>query len=169
LCLSFFNFKNEKRRRIQSPGDELFRILNNGGNEHNVPLTPLENHSIRKIIQEHPETCREKYYALPFTWLCLRHATIDVIELAYNTHPQAIHEAEEESGWSPLHSACYKKAPLEVVQFLVERNPVALETADNNGQLPLHLACRFKASLDVVQYLVERNPVALETAGNNGC
>jgi hypothetical protein len=103
---SFFYIKNGKRRRIQTPDedesvvvftqpprDELFSLLNDGSSDHDdlVPLTRLENDSIRKIIQEHPETCREKYPfewdsraydAFPLSWLCLRQATSDVIELA---------------------------------------------------------------------------------------
>jgi hypothetical protein len=81
LCLSFFFYiKDRKRRRIQPPDenesvvvfaqpprDELFSLLNDGSSDHDdlVPLTTLENDSIRKLIQEHPETCREKY---PFEW-----------------------------------------------------------------------------------------------------
>jgi ankyrin repeat protein len=181
---SFFYIDNGKRRRIQPPDqnesvvvftqpprDELFSILNS---DYNVPLTPLENNSIRKLIQEHPETCREKY---PFDWyseayetfplsrLCLRQATTDVIELAYNAHRPAIHD---EDGWLPLQYACYAKVSLEMDQFLVERNPAALETADNEECLPLHLACYGNASFEVVQFLVERNPTALEAADHGG-
>jgi hypothetical protein len=71
---SFFYIKNGKRRRIQPPDedesvvvftqpprDELFSLLNGNGGDEDVPLTPSENDSIRKLIQEHPETCREKY------------------------------------------------------------------------------------------------------------
>jgi hypothetical protein len=152
----------------QPPRDEICRLLNG---DPMVPLTPLENDSIRQVIQEHPDTCREKYpfewYSavdynvpkvainFPLSWLCLRQATSDKIELAYNAHPS-------------LHYACGHKGPLEVVQFLVERNPDALETASNNGWLPFHYACCDKATLEVVQFLVERNPTALETADISG-
>jgi ankyrin repeat protein len=58
---------------------------------------------------------------------------------------------------------------LEVVQFLVERNPTALETVDRNGWLPLHYACRCNhVSLEVVQFLVERNPAAVGMADCSG-
>jgi hypothetical protein len=82
----------------QPPRDELFRLLSG---DPMVPLTSLENDSIRQLIQEHPDTCREKYpfewysdvdYNFLLSWLCLRQATRDVIELAYNAHPPAIHE-----------------------------------------------------------------------------
>jgi hypothetical protein len=58
-CFSPFYVKNVF---AQPPRDQLFSFLNG---KRDVPLTPLENDSIRKIIQEHPETCREKY---PFEW-----------------------------------------------------------------------------------------------------
>jgi hypothetical protein len=44
---------------------------------------------------------------------------------------------------------------LEVVQFLVEMDPDALEAANNVGFWPLHEACCNDAPLDVVQALVE--------------
>jgi ankyrin repeat protein len=157
----------------QPPRDQLFSFLNG---KRDVPLTPLENDSIRKIIQEHPETCRETYpfesypgvdSTVPLSRLCLRLATSDVIELAYNAHPPAIHD-EDRHGWLPLHYACGRKASLEVVQFLVERNPAALEAADKYGFLPLHYACTAQASLEVVQFLVEKNPAALEAVDKFG-
>jgi ankyrin repeat protein len=59
-----------------------------------------------------------------------------------------------------LHFACQGQASLEVVQFLVERNPAALEAADHGGWLPLHYACQYQASLEVVQFLVETPPLS---------
>jgi hypothetical protein len=71
-----------------------------------------------------------------------------VIELAYNAHPPAIHE-EGLGGWLlPLHWAHQGQAAFELVQFLVERSPAALETADDYRCLPLHLACHTEASLE---------------------
>jgi hypothetical protein len=138
LPFSFLYIKNDKRRRIQppdenesvvvftqSPRDELFYHLSG---DPNVPLTPLENDSIRKVIQEHQETCREKYpfefgsgvssvdYNFPLSWLCFRQATSDVVELAYNAHPLAIYPVGLATRWLPLHYAC-RAASLEVVKF----------------------------------------------------
>jgi hypothetical protein len=188
-CVSPFYINNANRRHIQPPDEdesvfvftqthrELFSLLNGGIlNGVLVPLTRLENDSIRKVIQEHPDTCHEKrlfmwrteaYETFPLSRLCLRQATSDVIELAYNAHPPAIHDKDRD-GWSPLHYACRNQASLEVVQFLVERNPTALEAADNDGNLSLHVACAYKASLEVVQFLVERNPAALGTINSYG-
>jgi ankyrin repeat protein len=53
-------------------------------------------------------------------------------------------------GHSPLHFVCSNKAPLEVVQFLVERNPASLGMANISGFLSLHIACSNKAPLEVV-------------------
>jgi hypothetical protein len=129
-CVSPFYINNGKRRRIQPPDedesvvvftqpprDEFFSLLNGGRGGRRVPLTPLENDSIRKIIQEHPDSCLEKRpfgwipegtndkCHFPLSWLCSRQATSDVIQLAYNAHPPAIYD-EEQDGRSPLHYAC---------------------------------------------------------------
>jgi ankyrin repeat protein len=67
-----------------------------------------------------------------------------------------------------LHYACYKKPSLEMVQVLVERNPAALEAANNAGNLPLHYACLYKAPLEAVQFLVERNPATAGMVDTSG-
>jgi ankyrin repeat protein len=119
----------------QPPRDKLFRLLNG---DPMVPLTSLENDSIRQVIQQYPDTCHLPYPFewdfevddnvpkvddnFPLSWLCLRQATSDVIILAYNAHPPAIHD-EDRDGWSPLHYACRHKAPLEVVQFFGGKEP----------------------------------------------
>jgi ankyrin repeat protein len=115
------------------------------------------------------EETEEVQNNFPLSWLCVRQATSDVIELAFNAHPPAMHEEGRDGrGDPPLHFACSNKAPLEVVQFLVERNPATLEMANDMGWLPLHYACSNKASLEVVQFLVERNPASLGMADTDG-
>jgi hypothetical protein len=76
----------------------------------------------------------------------------------------------EGSGWSPLrmtnsvrnqtnenkqlpiHDACERKAPLEVIRFLLgfDKRKTTLYQANKFGRLPLHLACLKNAPLDVV-------------------
>jgi hypothetical protein len=61
-----------------------------------------------------------------------------------------------------LHLACINNAPLEVVQYLVEKWPEAVMTT-TDGSLPLHYACYNKAPLEVIQYLVEQWPKSVMT------
>jgi ankyrin repeat protein len=43
---------------------------------------------------------------------------------------------------------------VEIVEFLVDRNPAWLRSRDQDGSLPLHVACRHGAPFTVVQSLV---------------
>jgi ankyrin repeat protein len=44
---------------------------------------------------------------------------------------------------------------VEIVDFLVSRNPALLSSRDQDGSLPLHLACRRGAAVAIVQSLVD--------------
>lgn len=81
------------------------------------------------------------------------------------------HEAEEELqemtrggffatvGMAPLHYACERKPPVEVVQALLELYPMAIMTRTMpGGALPLHVACTWYASADVVDALLSADP-----------
>jgi hypothetical protein len=59
------------------------------------------------------------------------------------------------TGMSPLHYACERRPPVEVVQVLIEAFPVAtLTRAMPGGCLPLHIACTWGSSPDVVSVLL---------------
>jgi ankyrin repeat protein len=72
------------------------------------------------------------------------------------------------SGWTPLHTACSCKAPLEAVRYLVQEYTEPLQVTTNYGNLPLHLASVNRAPLDVVRYLVHEYPESLQVAGFRG-
>jgi Ankyrin repeat/Ankyrin repeats (many copies) len=66
------------------------------------------------------------------------------------------------SGFTPLHYACERKPPAEVVHALIERAPASVTTRTlPGGCLPLHVACTWYASSDVV--------AALVSADQNSC
>jgi Ankyrin repeats (many copies)/Ankyrin repeat len=66
------------------------------------------------------------------------------------------------SGFTPLHYACERKPPAEVVHALIERAPASVTTRTlPGGCLPLHVACTWHASSDVV--------AALVSADQNSC
>lgn len=58
-------------------------------------------------------------------------------------------------GMTPLHYACERKPPVEVVYCLIESHPAAVGVrAMPGGALPLHIACTWGASDDVVTALL---------------
>jgi ankyrin repeat protein len=71
-------------------------------------------------------------------------------------------------GSLPLHRACSEKAPLNVIELLVETWPNAVKEKDCNGCLPLHIACNNNAPLDVIQLLVETWPDAVKEKDCDG-
>ena len=68
----------------------------------------------------------------------------------------------------PLHVACEKGAPIEIVRPLLQRHAAALYmTNDNNGDLPLHAACRAAAE-SLIRFLAEQDPNAVQARNNDG-
>lgn len=59
------------------------------------------------------------------------------------------------SGMSPLHYACERRPPVQIVRVLIDAFPFAVLTrAMPGGCLPLHIACTWGASPDVVEALL---------------
>jgi len=53
-----------------------------------------------------------------------------------------------------LHTACQADAPSrDAIPFMVEQDPNAVQTANNEGALPLHLPCGSRPSVQTVQLL----------------
>ena len=58
-----------------------------------------------------------------------------------------------DAGWLPIHYACYKNAPLNVIQSLYEAYPNSINCKTNVGWLPINVACVGIASQDIIEYL----------------
>jgi hypothetical protein len=78
--------------------------------------------------------------------------------------PQEAHFLDD-FGLSPLHRACYRDAPMGVVQALIEASSSTLlatqDKCDFSGLTPLHAACHY-CSPEVVKVLLKANPEALD-------
>jgi ankyrin repeat protein len=64
------------------------------------------------------------------------------------------------NGAPPLFAALHRNVlgteyVVEIVEFMVSRNPALLSSRDQDGSLPLHVACRRGASFTIVQSLVD--------------
>jgi ankyrin repeat protein len=71
-------------------------------------------------------------------------------------------------GWLPLHAAAYYKAPVEVVELIMQGwDQALLEKVDKVGWTPVHVAARY-ASAEVVEALVKACPEALRIQEVNG-
>jgi len=64
-------------------------------------------------------------------------------------------------GLTPLHYACERRPPLEVVEALIAAWPEAVTTRlQPGGALPLHVACTWNGSLNAIVALTNAEPAA---------
>lgn len=61
----------------------------------------------------------------------------------------------------PLHAVCIFRAPLALMEALIEAYPEGPQMKDDQGMLPVHLACRNGASKGVVLTLLRSFPESL--------
>lgn len=69
-------------------------------------------------------------------------------------------EQEDPVRFLPLHSACAREPPLDIIIGLLTNYPEGAKIADDNGMLPLHYACANQASPAVIGLLLVHNPQA---------
>lgn len=63
------------------------------------------------------------------------------------------------SNFLPLHVACSRRAPLNVVDAILQAHPRAVEMTETTfKRLPLHIACQFEAHPDIIELLLTHNP-----------
>jgi ankyrin repeat protein len=92
-----------------------------------------------------------------------------------------LHELLEDLTWigSPSTDALLLRTALdrnvlgtddvvEIVEYLVGRNPELLSSRDKDGSLPLHVACRRCASFTIVQSLVNLNKASVKSLTPQG-
>jgi hypothetical protein len=70
---------------------------------------------------------------------------------------------------TPLHYACERKPPVEVVQALLEANPEAVsQRMMPGGCLPLHIACTWHCSTTVISALLSADPTTAKVVDELG-
>lgn len=66
-------------------------------------------------------------------------------------------------GSTPLHLAVLRKAPVSVLNTLIEAEETALSTKDDRGRIPLFSAVAVKADLETFKLLLHKYPDGRET------
>ena len=85
-------------------------------------------------------------------------------------------EAHESSGnyshvsgkWLPIHEACLRKAPLDLIDQLCYAYPEGNHKIDSDGRLPMHIACESGCSVEVIKLLFSLYRDALGVRDNKG-
>jgi ankyrin repeat protein len=57
---------------------------------------------------------------------------------------------------------------VEILEYLVRRNPELLSSRDQDGALPLHVACRRGASFSIIQSLVNCYKASVNSVNSQG-
>jgi ankyrin repeat protein len=95
-----------------------------------------------------------------------------------------LHKLLEDLTWIPNHNSVGSDIPplwyalhqdvlgtddvVEIIEYLVGRNPALLSARDKDGSLPLHLACHRGAAFPIVQSLVNLNKASVKSVTSEG-
>ncbi len=122
-------------------------------------------------LQKH----RDKF---PLYWVCdeatsdntqlLNAYYIEILQVLYDAHPEAIKEDEITSN---VDSFCQEVQTFVNNQLIHARQATdhrVMTTPDESGRLPLHRALRDNATLGSIKLLVKGNPSAVQTVDNSG-
>jgi len=83
--------------------------------------------------------------------------------------PDALH-AETSDGRLPLHMACNNKGvSLDIIRYLIESHPAAVQIRDHSRQLPLHWACENQLDLEIIGCLVRAWPESVSQQATVDC
>ena len=79
--------------------------------------------------------------------------------------------AQDKGGWgdwSPLHLACKRNPPQEIVRSLIEAAPQMIECTDMYQRYPIHHAAEWGANLGVIDVLCRANPQTVKAIDIDG-
>lgn len=82
-----------------------------------------------------------------------RQNSSDVVEWLTHRYPFMVMARTRYRGMTPLHTACQRNRPLDVVKCLVEKNPRCLFVRNQRGRFPIDEARDARASKSLLQYL----------------
>lgn len=128
--------------------------------------------SIRALVQASPELLREfvrddtlpLHVAVSTVVPCL-----PVVELLLTAYPEAVRTKTLKDGYLPIHLAVVR-APVSIVELLLEKCPESMKAASNNGKIPLQcvLGTESAHKLPVVRHLLRTWPDATKHSAEGG-
>ena len=113
-------------------------------------MTRLNGAAFQKMYKIKGYWVDQDKKSYPLKAVCSLGASLDTIKAVYKLNPEAAFEA--------LCECSFSKYPLEVVKFLVDSNPKALDQVDEAGRTVLHYSSTCNSvSKDVIKYIVSKN------------
>jgi ankyrin repeat protein len=130
----------------------------------------------------------------PLTAICVLGASNDLVEKIYKIFPGAVNQAVRkarrfsldvvtflvesqplsltkcsDNGRIPLHSTARdQSSSIDLIHYLVNRNPATISIKSQMGNTSLHLACENKLELDKVRLFIDKHDTILRETNNNG-
>jgi len=92
---------------------------------------------------------------------------LELLAFLVSRNPESIRTQDSTNQSLAMHVACRTCAPIQVLQFLANQDPVLLYYVDASGCLPLHEACRAGAPLETLQFLVKASGAGTVCALNH--
>jgi ankyrin repeat protein len=134
--------------------------------ELNAPKSVLMS-----IINADPGSlkARDKYGHIPLHHALEKGASLEVIKLLCDEHPEGIACISNDKSL-PLHCALLHDGGVEeeIVEFLLMQNPDAAKAKTHDGWLPLHCAAEFHGSKDIISMLFKANPEGIKEVDDLG-
>jgi ankyrin repeat protein len=144
-------------KALLSGGANILAVNNDG----RLPIHSAVNRSYRSsavvkcLLQHFYATTRHlplHELLIDFTWIGDPNHDIDVPPLRTALHRNVVRT----------------NAVVEIIEYLVDRNPELITARDHDGSLPLHVACRRGASFPIVQSLVNLYKASVKSVTSEG-
>jgi ankyrin repeat protein len=99
----------------------------------------------------------------------IMYGSLDLAKKFVQYCPTLINTKQAESGALPIHLACHHlyQCSVDLIKFLVSKNPRTLREVSKGGLTPVHVAIMSRAGIEVVGFLIEECPHALKFRDNS--
>ncbi|CAB9506508.1 expressed unknown protein [Seminavis robusta] len=134
-----------KEQNLQDARQELAQIFQYEQDDLCEDDSSASKQALRLLLA-YPELASEEFEAdeevafklLPLSIFITSGAGIQVIEAVEQLYPQAVSTKHPELKFFPLQAACEVHADGDVIEFLANKYPMAVEARDNKGDLIIH-------------------------------
>jgi hypothetical protein len=144
------------------------------------PTTAIE--MVRFLLDCDPNVALQEFRGrFPLVWICIRasstfnttsklNASLEIIRLLYDAHPEAIENNEVSTNLRRLPQEIQTFINTQLAYARQSRDHRLMTTPDESGQLPLHRALRDNVTLGSVKLLVRGNlsAVQIQTIDDSG-
>jgi ankyrin repeat protein len=115
---------------------------------------------VSTLIKDYPRLCQATYQFIghdeneiyPLHFLCSVNAPVSTIRLCYRANEGAMRCNNSDIG-TPLHYACFYDTSIDLIQYLIMKEPKSLARVNIDGRTPFLLTClnsNVNTNLDIV-------------------